>query len=242
MLAIAARWESKRIRWHSPGKSALLATLLVPLLFVMPWERIGLFPTSFEGVLLVSWVYAFMVAATFGADTGEPSNGAFWLFQKGISISDYALARWIVAGAWGIGFIVFGALVGSLGLVLYSELHVIDVGVLLGSSLLLFALLQALYFLLGAIRLKRKTEVLLVLTLLSFTQEIVFRRLPPVLQRVIELALPPLQVMRTVPTAVVHGEWQLAIVDTLHVLIYMSVCMAIAFALHRRWRPDTARG
>ena len=237
MLTTAARWESRRIRWQAPGGGGLLALLLLPLLFLTPWERIGWFSTSLEGIILLGWGYAFMVASNLGADTGEPSNGAFWLFQKGISIADYALASWIAASVWGAGFIVFGALIGSIALALYSELHVVDVGVLLGSGLLLFALLQVLYFLLGAIRLKRKTEVLLVLALLSVTQDIVFRWLPAVLQRVIQLGLPPLQVVKAVPAAVVNAQWLLAIADCLHLVIYLCACMAMAFALHRRWRP-----
>jgi hypothetical protein len=237
MLITNVRWESKRIRRKSPGMPGLLALLAFPLLFATPFETLGWFQTSFEPVLLLGWVYAFMIAANLGADSGELSNSAFWLFQKGISVPDHALAKWLVASAWGAGFVILGTVVGAVALALYSDLELRRTVVYLGSTVLVFLIAQALYFLTGALGLQRKSEALLLLTLLALAQGILFRRLPGAARRTLHFLLPPLQDAAATPPALVRSDWIGAIGHILHIVLFTFACLAIAFALHWRWRP-----
>jgi hypothetical protein len=241
MLTTTACWESKRIRRQAPGLPGLLALLFFPLLFITPFERLGWFQTSFEPVLLLGWAYAFVIAANLGADTGELSDGAFWLFQKGVSIADHALARWLVACAWGLGFIALGALTGTLALVLYSDLELPRVVVYLASTALVFLIAQALYFLTVALKLQRKSETLLLLMVLALAQGILFRGLPAAVRRLLHFVLPPIQDAAATPSALVNAEWIVAIGHVLHIVLFAFACMAVAFALHRRWRPTMGR-
>lgn len=240
MLITTARWQSKRIRRKSPGVSGLLALLVFPLLFSIPFEHLGWFQTAFEPVLLLGWVYAFMIAANLGADSGELSNSAFWLYQKGVSIPDHALANWLITSAWGLGFVMLGAVAGAVALAIYSDLELRRTAVYLGSTVLVFLIAQALYFLAGALKLQRKSETLLLLTLLTLTQGILFRRLPGAARRALHFVLPPIQDAAATPSAVINSEWIVVIGHVLHIILFAFACLAIAFSLHRRWRP-TAR-
>lgn len=237
MIATVARWELQRMRYESPGPSGLLALVVFPLLCVVPWERLGLFSSAFQAVLTLGWVYAVVLASSLSADAGELNRGLNWLHQKGVSLPDYALARWILAVASGVAFNLAGLLFAAAGVAYYDDLQLRQVIVYIGSAVLIFVVATAVYFVLGALRLKRKSELLLLYFLLALTQSLWFRDAPQLARRALHVLLPPVMDAATAPSALLDMEWRQFTAGSLHTLLFVAGCLALSFVLHRRWRP-----
>lgn len=237
MIATVARWELQRMRYESPGTSGLLALVVFPLLTLVPWERLGLFSSAFQAALTLGWIYAVVLASSFSADAGAFDSGVDWLFQKGVSLPDYALARWILAVASGVAFNLAGLLFAAAGVAYYDDLQLRQIIVYIGSAVLIFVVAAAVYFVLGALRLKRKTEILLLYFLVALTQSLLFREAPPLARRALHTLLPPVMDAAAAPSALLNMEWRQFIAGSLHTLLFVAGCLALSCVMHRRWRP-----
>src|SRR5688500_19201843 len=97
LMRTALAWELGN---YHPATSALrkLAPItLLPALLLLPLERGAFFESWLQGAVVFGWLYALMAATTFGASAGLLETHVLWLFQKGVSLTDYSLARLLIA-------------------------------------------------------------------------------------------------------------------------------------------------
>ena len=237
MLKTTLRWELLRIRHAAPGAAGLLALLFFPLLFLLPWQRTGLFPGSFEADLLLTSLYVFMLAGNLGSDSGTFDKTAMWLFQKGVDLADYGIARLVVLTGIGACFVLFAMGFAALGMGVYRDFHMRALLVCAGVAAMLFIILLALYFVLGALGANRKSEIILLLVIMAFAQDILLRSWTGAVRRAAHAALPPFQDAFGVNSAIANADWAAAFAALLHSFIYLCACMGLASLLQRRWRP-----
>lgn len=116
---LIAKMASHVPGWHrrfwveeSPSKKGWLACVLFPALFWLPFTSVPFFPSWDAGAGTVAWIGMYVVTCALTRQSGAPRPSFIWLFQKGVSVSDYAITCWlwsVVAGLavlswWGIGF------------------------------------------------------------------------------------------------------------------------------------------
>lgn len=105
-------WHRRFWLEESPSKKGWLACLLFPALFGLPFTAVPFFPSWDAGAGTVAWIGMYVLTCALTRQSGVSRPSFIWLFQKGVSIPDYAITCWlwsVVAGLavlswWGIGF------------------------------------------------------------------------------------------------------------------------------------------
>lgn len=239
MLKTVATWEARRL-YRMTGRS-LIALVAFPCLFFVPWQRLGLFENSFQAALLLTSIYAFMASSNIASESGEFSRTAFWLFQKGASLAEYQLARYAILCAYGFGFLVLGAGAASLAMMAYHSFQLRYAAVLTLVSILLYLVTSALYFVMGAAMLRRKSEFLVLLVLVAATQGLLLSRASAHARSAAHALLPPIEDIYSAPSALINGDWLTGLREMLHLSLFVAACLAVAYVLHEHWKPDRAR-
>jgi hypothetical protein len=240
MMRVVAAWECHRLTRHSPGVPSLVALALFPLVHLLPWARIAFFDNPVQAAVNISSLYAIVVASMIGGDAGQLRRSMFWLFQKGLPPHEYSLRAFLVSLAFGAAFIVIsGVLAGIASLIYQFGLKAAFVSVT--SALLLFSIFSTLLLLLGALGAHRRTELMMLLIFLPILSDVFLVRTPPLARKIAHLALPPITDAYRATTALFNASWHNAFGHLLHILLFLAVCLLLAFAVQRKRAPEPAK-
>jgi hypothetical protein len=236
-----AKWESARILRHSPGTRGLAFVLCLPLLHLLPWGGTDFFESSFQAAVMLSSLFALVVACTVGRDAGSPRRSAFWLYQKGVQPIDYALGAFLVTLGLVMLLILAGSLVLTLGLVLRGEAVWRTVAAVLVVSVLLSMVVHVIVFAIASLGVSRTTETALALVFLAVFVDPVLLRAPAWLRRAAHWLLPPVSDAFHATSALFTSDWHTALGHLTHVLLFLAIGLAVAAGLQARLVPAPAR-
>lgn len=237
LTRIVWRWELQEWRYRAAADARLVMIAIAPLSLFLPLDYGGFFQNWLQGAVIVGWLYALFAAATLAAGAGALELHVLWLFQKGISLTDYTLARFLLASLALVIVTGYGAAVFAIAALL-NEQFTLSVLVTWILTVNLVALLAAaVLFLVSSFDLRRGTDFLLIVTLLAMLRDVIFSGLPAPLRSAVFLILPPLHSALVFVQTLTAGDLANATSAGARVLSYMIVCIGIATVRHRRWRP-----
>jgi hypothetical protein len=240
MMRVIAAWEYRRLARQSPGLPGLIALALFPLAHLLPWQRIAFFDNPVQAAVNISSLYAILIASVICGDSGQLRRSMYWLFQKGLRPHEYSLRANLVSVGFGAAFIAVSGVFVAGG----SLLHEFGLKAALVSvtvSFLLFSILSALLFVLGSLGVQRRTELMMLLILLPILSDVLLVRTPRIARRIAHVLLPPITDAYRGTTALFNGSWHNALGYMLHILIFLTVCLLLAFAAQRRRLPVPAK-
>ncbi len=185
-------WEWRHWIRKEPGRVRFGILLAVPLLYAFPFEWSGLFGEARQGVGVVLLCAVVVLALGVGHRSGRPVPEEFWFYQKGASLVDRALGRWVVRGAMALLLLTWWVFTARLALHLLGVEDAAGgvVGDLLGFGAL-FLLLWGVLFAFGAAGVERSVECTLLVCLLYFIHVAFGSRLPDLMGSVLSIVLPP---------------------------------------------------
>ena len=231
-----ARWT----RAH-PGRGGLLLFLMTPLVFLLPFQSIGLFQEWKDAAGILALLIPLCWAAVLARDSGRPEPSLIWLYQKGVRVEDWILLRWLsdlllvtilavllvpalLAGAW-----------------LWSSTWQPAFAVAAASGGLCLALTAgAFLFAAGACGTTRGVDLLTLLMLVGAVEPLFGSKLSPPLGPTFHWIVPPVVDSAQLGSQLIRANWYDALHGALHVAIWWTVMITIALALLARWRPGPA--
>jgi hypothetical protein len=240
MMRDIAAWEFHRLTRHSPGVPSLIALALFPLVHLLPWERIAFFDNPVQAAVNVSSLYAIVVASMIGGDAGQLRRSMFWLFQKGLSPQEYSLRAFLVSLAFGATFIAMSGIFAAIASLTY-QFGLKAAFVSVTSALLLFSIFSTVLLLLGSLGAQRRTELMMLLIFLPIMSDVFLVRTPPLARKIGHLALPPVTDAYRATSALFNAVWHNALGHLLHILIFLAVCLLLAFVVQRKRVPVPAK-
>lgn len=242
MAKIATRvplWHRRFWAEESPSRKGWLVCLAFPALFWIPFESIPLFPTWAAGAGTLAWVGMYVLTCALARQSGVPRPSFIWLFQKGLSVPDYAITCWLWSVVAGIGVLSWWA----VGLGIAALFHSISFAAAgwywlwLGAS---FVLGSAGLFMLGALRVRSTVELWTGVTFLALLAPLAAMTGPAWLAKVLAAVLPPFAQLATLKQ--VAGE--ITVGQTAAILAHTAAFAAMALVVGiwrlRRWRPGAA--
>ena len=240
MMRVIATWEYRRLTRQSPGMPSLIALALFPLVHLLPWQRIAFFDNPVQAAVNISTLYAIVVASMICGDAGQLRRSMFWLFQKGFRPHEYSLRAYLVSLGFGAVFLaVSGVLVGIAALLYQFGLEAAFVS--MTAAFFVFSILSTLLLLLGSLGVQRRTELMMLMIFLPLISDVLLVRTPPIARRIAHMALPPITDAYRGTTALFNASWHSAFGYLLHILIFVAVCLVLAFAAQRRRLPVPAK-
>ena len=238
MRSAVATWHLACWTRKTPGRGGLWVIAAMPLALALPFEVLA-DDGGQEAAVGISCAWAVLLSAIVGRTTGVPGGWLLWPYQKGASVSDHMVARWVMdlalvaaailawCGVWAL-LIASGARPGSLPIVAATA-----------AAMLLTALwATALLFLVGASGTERTTDVLAALSVVSIAQLVFIRRLPAPWDQLVHAVLPPLLEATGVVAQVASGDVHGMAANAGQVFAWSLACMVGAVVQLRRWRPD----
>lgn len=233
-------WQ--RARWTRvvPGRLGGAALLVPPILFFLPLGDFGLFDSWRQGSVAVASLGALMLAMGLGRDSATRDPTEFWIYQKGISLADWGITRWMLDAALALVVFVAWLVAWRLGAAIAGEVASMRVlAALLIWLVSIHLILTAILFAMGAMGSSRGTEVAIMLVLLAMLQPIILRLGPASLARIMDVLLPPLLTAVNVRVGIGAGESLRALLPSLlHVGTYVAVLLAVGSMFLVRRRPE----
>lgn len=236
-LRVLAGWEWRRWTRETPGPVRWWLPMFVPVLYALPFEWSGLFQAPEEGVRTVLGLALVGLAIGAGSRTGRPTPEEFWLLQKGHSLADWALGRFLVRCGICLVLLLWWAVTAQVAIHLYGgeASPGLWVSQVMGLSAL-FILLMTLLFFFGTAGTERTVETLLLVGLLYLVAALAAARLPIWLAQGLGWVLPPF------PHAFNLGAGELLsranFTRALRVGAYLIALLAISSALIGRRLPQ----
>jgi hypothetical protein len=232
------RWHTARWRRVSPGAPGIAIMIAFPVVFLLPVEGTGLFGSALEGTTVLFWLGTFILAATLGRDSGRPTASFLWVHQKGGSVTDLALAHWLldlafalaIAAWWIVGWLVANALRMAA-----PPSHAITLAI---TAVFVLLIAHALLFPIAAAGWSRGVDALMLLGFLSLLEPFLARTLPALLRRLLHVLVPPFLDalragrLRDLPASTAAGELS-------HLIAFPALAIAVGIWLLHRWRPGT---
>lgn len=235
-IRLAARWRLAYWTAVAPGKRGSWCFALAPALFFVPWESVGLFATSHQAVLAVTWLAAAGLGLGVGSGRSLRSEDTLWLFQKGIPLGEVALEDWALdagllttAAAW---WAIFGAaaLAGtSPPVYLWAGLFAFAVGTAL--------LARTISGFLSAWGSARPSDLTGVVALVSMMASILLAGRPGDIERTVHWLLPPFIQAGNLLGAIRAGDRGDASASALHLLGFVGALLAATAWRMHHWRP-----
>ncbi len=220
-----------------PGLRGLGVFLLLPGLFFLPLEGVGLFEERPRGVSVIIWLSALAVALNLrgGRPLRDPS--AIWLLQKGIPLPEVALRDCILDGGLFLCVSLWWATVGALGLGLVGHGGFgVWAGLLaMGFGTALLAHLLTLVF--SAFGVERPSDPTVLLAILALLSPALTMRAPEWVQEWIPLLLPPFRSPILISNGLAGGAPGAALDPLLHLVLISGALLALGLWRHGRWRP-----
>ena len=236
-LHVAFAW--RRTFWlrMGPGKWTGIGLLLTPAAFLLPLSELPFVSDREASVGLVLWVAALVLAfRTRGSDPVR-DDSLIWLYQKGLSPADMALANLLLDLVMALGFAACWALAGTVFLTpSLAEVPTLFAA-LLARGFATFVTAYLVLFSLGALGVRSPTDVtagLLLLSLLTPSLAVVSSGgVLPMLRWVIPPFLAPVGLSVSISTGNAVGIAE----ASLHLAAYATALVALGFHQMSRWRP-----
>lgn len=234
------RWEFRRLIHHSPGLRSIVFLALFPVLQLLPWKDLAFFDDAFHAAVMLTSLYAIVVASLIGGDAGQMRRSAFWLYQKGVAPAEYAFAAYIITLGFSAVLLVYSSLMVTISAVIH-DFSMDAAGVSVTVGLLLLVIIHTLLFVIASFSTVRRTEIMMLLVFLALLSDLLLIRTSNMTRALAHRALPPVTDAYRATNALFNGSWNIALGHTLHILVFMIVCMVLANALQQRWRPTPSR-
>jgi hypothetical protein len=119
MTRVFLRWQLARWTRTHPGRHGVILIALLPLVFLVPFDRTPMFDDWRRGAAAAAFIIAFVLTAVCTRDSARVPQAAVWLFQKGIRIQDAFLTRWAID----IGLVLIACLWSGVGVTIGSLVH-----------------------------------------------------------------------------------------------------------------------
>ncbi|HEU5209829.1 MAG TPA: hypothetical protein VFU06_10475 [Longimicrobiales bacterium] len=119
MTYVFVRWQLARWLRAHPGRFGVIVIALLPLVFLVPFDRTPVFDNWRRGAAAAAFSIAVLLTAVGTRDSARVPAAAVWLFQKGIRTQDAFLTRWVID----MGFVLLVCLWSGVGIVAGSLLH-----------------------------------------------------------------------------------------------------------------------
>ncbi len=227
-----------RARWwrQNPGRTGIALLALLPLLFLLPLQRVPMFATWRDGAGTLTLILALAVTGLCTRDSARVPPAAVWLFQKGVRMEDAFLVRWMID----VAIVALVCLWCALGMGLGAAVH----GVLDGSwlvrvttgTLVAIVLAASLLFGLAAAGTDRGGDVLVLLLFAAIAEPLLALTLPATARTTVHALLLPLFEGVGLPRRL-QAEPASALHAGLHVVSWCTAWLAFGVWRLRRWRP-----
>ncbi|HSL71571.1 MAG TPA: hypothetical protein VK864_15095 [Longimicrobiales bacterium] len=236
MMATALRWRLARWTREQPGKSGLVVMLVLPVVFLLPFERAGLFSSWLQAATVVLWLAALAVATIIGRTSGLSDGSIIWPYQKGVSPLDWIGAEWLLDGLLTAAVVTWWCVCALIAASVRGALELGDGLPLAVATLLIAAIAHGLLLLVGAAGSRRGADFVIVLSFLALMRDLIARFLPEVVAPALRLLMPPIP--EAVQVGTLLGNRDPALIQPLlHVGAYFVICFALSYALLARRRP-----
>lgn len=237
MKYVDSGWSIARWSRGIPGARALAVLAAAPVLLLAP---------EVEGPFLGDWgatakrltvLYAFIVAVVVGRESGRPGPWLIWLFQKGRSVPDHMLGRWLLDAALATGLLLWWYLVWIAARALHPDVSVI--GILASFPGLMASLLiaHAVLFALSATGSERGSDLLVGIWFIAVLQAFALRLLPPPLATALHWVLPPFMDAYPLGGDLIAADWSAVAGSVFQITAYTATCLWIGITALKRWRP-----
>ncbi len=241
MTGVMLRWQNARWRRRNPGGTGLALLALLPLLFLLPLQRVPMFATWRDGAGTLTLILALAVTGLCTRDSARVPPAAVWLFQKGVPLEDATLVRWIID----VATVALVCLWCALGMSVGAAVHgVPDVGWLIrvtAGTLVAVVLAASLLFGLAASGTDRGGDVLALLLFAALAEPLLALMLPVVARTTVHALLLPLIEGVGLPRRL-QAEPASALHASLHVVAWCTAWLAFGVWRLRRWRPAPGPG
>lgn len=240
---VPAAWHVARWTRDVPGRAGLAALAAVPVLFFAPYRWTGLFREWQDVGSAVLVIGIVLASLGISRDVGAPEPTEFWMHQRGFSLADWALSRWlaniglmVVVAAWWTACYAVAARMHGLPLSLPGAAAV--GGWLVG----MFTVISALLLLLGSVGRGRAVDAAVLVLIATALLPALEALAPGPLLRVMGVMLPPLHAMSELRgAAMLDGGMRAVVPPLLHTCTWLFVVLALATALFGRRRPTAPR-
>jgi hypothetical protein len=240
MIKAVARWEFQRLVQQSPGLRSLVFLALFPGLQLLPWKDLAFFDDAFHAAVMLTSLYAIVVASLIGGDAGQMRRSAFWLYQKGVAPAEYSFAAYFITLFFGAVLIILSSSVVAISAMIH-DFPMIAAGVSVTIGLLLLVIVHTLLFLIASLSSIRRTEFMMLLVFLALLSDVLWIRASDTFRVVAHRALPPVTDAYRAATALFNGSWHVALGHTLHILVFLALVMTLSHAIQNRRRPTPSR-
>lgn len=240
LATLGLPWQIARWSRVVPGRIGGAALLAPVILFFLPLADFGLFESWRQGSVAVASLGALALAIGIGRDTAVPQPTEFWVYQKGLSLADWGLTRWILDAAFALAVFAAWLLAWHFAAGLAGEVSSFRVILALLTWLLaVHVILTALLFLLGALGSTRGSEIAVLFVLLAMLQPLITRVVPDGVAIAVKALLPPLLAAVNVRVGIGAGDAMRSMLPAvLHVGAYVGVLLAAGSLLLARRLPE----
>lgn len=227
-------WHRRFWAEESPSKKGWLACLLFPALLGLPFTSVPFFPSWEAGAGTAAWIGMYVLTCALARQSGVPRPSFIWLFQKGVSVPDYAITCWlwsVVAGLavlswWSIGF-GFAASFHSLPFSVAGSYWLwLSVSFVVGSAGL---------FMLGSLLVRSTVDLWTGIAFLALLAPLVSATAPGWVEKVFSGVLPPysqLATLKHLGAGMTGGE---ATAILAHAAAFTAVALAIGIWRLHDW-------
>lgn len=233
-------WQKARWTRVVPGRIGMMVLAAVPIALWLPLGSFGLFASWREGAMAILSIASLSLAIALGRDTAARQPAEFWIYQKGLSLADFAMGRWLLDTGFALAVMVVWLGAWSIGASMHGEIVSVRV---LGASLLgmvsLFLMTTSLLFAVGATGSQRGTEYCFLFMLLAVAEPLLTRVMPPAAGLFLRVVLPPVLPAVNARILVATGETMRSVLPALlHVGVYTTALLGIGVWGLRRRTPD----
>ena len=238
--SVGLAWQVARWTRVVPGRSGMAFIAVVPVALFVPLGSFGLFENWRQGAGAILLISTVALAIAIGRDTAVRQPAEFWIYQKGLSLADWAMGRWLLDA----GFALVVMLVWIAAWAVAASGYEAIISVRIVASMLvwmasLYLMTTAVLFAVGATGSQRGTEYCFFLLLLASIEPVLTRFVPPAVQLVVRAVLPPVLPALNSRVLLSAGEsLRSALPALLHVGAYVAVLLGIGAWLLSRRNPE----
>jgi hypothetical protein len=240
MFRTVMGWEIARLKARLARDGTLWVIAIGPAVLVLPLSTGGLFETWTQAAMVIGWIYGLLVAGRLGGDAGLLHESALWLFQRGHSMVDYSIARFLTATALAFMCASYAAIWYLIGAFVQGQYSATQHAAWSISLLLVVTVSLAVLYLVGALGSRRSADFLIVIAILSLAQDAILSRISQVLAHAVHILLPPYPAIFQFTRNAFSGAAADAMLGAFHIVAFATVCLAGASVFHARWRPRLA--
>lgn len=239
MTRVLATWQLARWLRAHPGRAGLGGLACLPLLYLVPLHRLGLADEWSAGAWSIAFILPLPLTAIVLRDSARVSDGAVWLYQKGIALQDVCVLRWILD----LGLVLLLCVWSAVGIFFGSLLYGADRPdqLLIGALRGVLAAVPAAGLLFGvaAAGSKRGGDLLVLLAFVALLEPALALFLDPLPRRVLHVLVMPMMEAAALaygPSAAPGGALHAA----LHLTLWMTGWLMLGCWRLRCWRPPAS--